>query len=192
MKKFIFYIFLLLSSSTFAQIRGGWNYEAGLESIIGVGDFSEFIPFGLGPIATVEYKFPYSYFSVGGNLGVLFAAEGTEELPPWFIRHHKLTSFKLGLQSKVQLGNSPFALLISPNLFIPLTKSFERYTSNYSFETAFQESGYFSIETSCLAKIDLTPKINTVAKFGIGIISADGKMGYYINVGIMIQGSIGF
>ncbi|MDR3609961.1 MAG: hypothetical protein P4L27_05330 [Ignavibacteriaceae bacterium] len=208
MKKFIFLIFLLLSFATFAQIRGGWNYEAGLESTVGIGEFSHYIPFALGPVGTIEYRFPYAYFSIGGTLGVLFASDGITEnsyesfyYSNYIEDRRKLTSLKIGIQSEVQLGNSNYAISFAPVLIIPLKESVETYSWReyyndrniyQSYEKKLNAGPYFSIETSCHAKINLTDRINTIAKLGIGLIDADDQLGYYIKLGFMIQGSIGY
>ncbi|MDR3609960.1 MAG: hypothetical protein P4L27_05325 [Ignavibacteriaceae bacterium] len=187
MKKLLLLILLVISFEEFPQTRGGWNYEAGLESIVGVGNFSGFIPFSLGPVATAEFKFPFSYFSVGGSMGVLFASEGTST-DNLYYSIHKLTSFKIGLQSKVQLGNSPFAISIDPILLIPLSADYI-----YNLSNGPSKETYYSVETSCLAKIDISSSISTLAKLGIGMVGANGMdLSYYINFGLMIQGSIGY
>jgi hypothetical protein len=71
-------------------------------------------------------------------------------------------------------------------LLIPLTKSISLYG-------LLPEGDYYSVEISCLGKIILTPSINTVAKLGIGMVSGNGmSLSFYINFGVMVQGSIGY
>jgi hypothetical protein len=204
MKKIIFFFFLVLSSCTFVQTRGGWNYEAGLESIVGIGNFSGYIPSSLGPVGSINYKFPFSYFSLGGSLGVLFASDGMQYIYPGetnTYQLHKLTSLKVGLQSKAKLGNSIFSILINPTLFLPLIKGSKFVVDNrnekwgnYYFEYPIAESSYYSFETSIITNLPLSALIDSELKFGFGIAGNKESQGalLYINLGVMIHGPIGY
>jgi len=191
MKKFILLFIIVFAFETYPQYNGGWKLGGGIESIIGVGDFSGQMPFSMGPVVQGEFQFPFSYLSVGGSLGILFASEGTQNT-----NHYHLTSLKIGIPSKIQLGSSQWAFSVEPILLIPLTDSkYDDYWYNWYDNTTphtqlkLEVSPIFLLEASGLAKISLTPSISSILKLGIGLVPLD-RLQCSINLGFMVQGNL--